>query len=108
LIRDTVSNFRRKLQGKIVAYNHVFDHKNVFTHDVLKDLARFCRAHDSTFHKDPRIHAMLEGRREVWLRIQEMLQLDMEEIYSLHKIKELEPVREIRHVEARESATAET
>lgn len=37
---------------------------------------------------------MLEGRREVWLRIQEYLQLDSEEIYSLHKIKEIQPEKE--------------
>lgn len=95
MIRDTVQNFRRKLQGKIFAYNRVFEAKSPYTHDVLKDLAVFCRAHTSTFHQDPRIHAMLEGRREVWLRIQEHLQLDMEEIYSLHKIKEIEPQKEL-------------
>ena len=36
---------------------------------VLKDLARFCRAHSTTFHADQRVHALLEGRREVWERI---------------------------------------
>lgn len=95
MIRDTVSAFKRKLHGKIFAYNKVFDRKNVFTETVLRDLAIFCRAHHTSFHPDPRLHAMLEGRREVWLRIQEYLELDMEEIYSLHKIKEIaekEPV----------------
>lgn len=95
MIRDTVQNFRRKLHGKIFAYNRVFEPKSPHTQDVLKDLAIFCRAHSSTFHQDPRIHAMLEGRREVWLRIQEYLQLEMEEIYSLHKIKEIEPQKEL-------------
>lgn len=37
---------------------------------VLEDLAKFCRAEDSCFNADPRLHAVLEGRREVWLRIQ--------------------------------------
>ena len=37
--------------------------------DVLADLAKFCRATESTFHPDPRAHAAAEGRREVWLRI---------------------------------------
>jgi hypothetical protein len=36
---------------------------------VLDDLARFCRAHESTFNTDPRAEGILQGRREVWLRI---------------------------------------
>ncbi len=94
MIRALVSDFRRKLHGKIFAYQRVFERANPHTETVLKDLATFCRAHSSTFHKDQRIHAMLEGRREVWLKIQEYLELDMEEIYSLHKIKEIEPEKE--------------
>ncbi len=88
MIRDTVSVFKTKLQGLAFAYHRVFEHKSVHTYAVLKDLAKFCRAHDSTFHPDPRVHAVLEGRREVWLKIQSMLQLDMAELYELHKIKE--------------------
>lgn len=44
---------------------------------VLTDLASFCRAHDTTFHTDERTHAMLEGRREVFLRIQQQAQQQM-------------------------------
>lgn len=91
MIKKKESEYKRDLHGSIFAYNKVFDRQNVFTDTVLKDLARFCRAHTSTFDKDPRLHAMLEGRREVWLRIQQYLELDMEEIYSLHKIKEFHP-----------------
>lgn len=50
---------------------------------VLDDLAKFCRAHESTFHADPRIHAALEGRREVWLRIQQHLQLSDEQLWGI-------------------------
>jgi hypothetical protein len=42
---------------------------------VLADLARFCRANETTFQPDARLHAVLEGRREVWLRIQNHLNL---------------------------------
>lgn len=94
MIKDTVVNYKRKLHGKIFSYNRVFESKSPHTHEVLKDLAQFCRAHSSTFHPDPRLHAMLEGRREVWLRIQEYLQLQMGEIYDLHKIREIEPTKE--------------
>lgn len=48
------------------------------------DLARFCRADQSTFHADARVHAVLEGRREVWLRIQEHLRLSDEELFTLY------------------------
>lgn len=96
MIRDTVANFKRKLTGKVVAYNRVFERNSPYAHEVLRDLAQFCRAHTTTFHQDPRIHAMLEGRREVWLKIQEMLQLDIEEIYQIHKIREIEPTKETR------------
>jgi hypothetical protein len=88
VIRDTVSAIRAKLQGRVFAYNRVFDPKSPYTQTVLKDLAQFCRAHSSTFHADPRVHAVLEGRREVWLKIQETLGLTIEQIYELHKIKE--------------------
>ena len=40
---------------------------------VLADLRKFCRGDRSTFDADPRIHALLEGRREVFLRILAML-----------------------------------
>lgn len=50
---------------------------------VLADLAPFCRAAQSCFDADPRIHAVLEGRREVWLRIQNFMRLTDEEILQL-------------------------
>lgn len=49
--------------------------------EVLRDLAKFCRATDSTYNPDPRIHALLEGRREVWLRISQHLNLSDEELW---------------------------
>lgn len=51
---------------------------------VLRDLAPFCRAYTSTFHTDARIHAMLEGRREVWLRIQQHLNLQPDDLTDLY------------------------
>ena len=53
---------------------------------VLADLAKFCRAHETTFHADPRIHAVLEGRREVFLRIMEHLQFTADQLYKLHNL----------------------
>lgn len=51
--------------------------------DALIDLAEFCRANESCFHEDPRIHAALEGRREVWLRIQEHIHLTPAQLMAL-------------------------
>lgn len=48
---------------------------------VLADLAKFCRASESTFHPDARVHAVAEGRREVWLRIQQHLNLSDQDLW---------------------------
>ena len=72
------------------AYLQVFNPDNVYRDTVLKDLAKFCRANDSSFHVDPRAHAMLEGRREVFLRIQRYLQLTPDEIWSFHNKGEID------------------
>jgi hypothetical protein len=47
---------------------------------VLADLARFCRADESTFNADPRVEGVLQGRREVWLRIAKHLNLTPDEL----------------------------
>lgn len=52
--------------------------------NVLIDLAKFCRADQTTFDADPRIHAVLEGRREVWLRIQQHLNLTPQQLVALY------------------------
>jgi hypothetical protein len=57
--------------------------------DALIDLAEFCRANESCFHADPRMHAVLEGRREVWLRIQEHLHLTPTQLTALRLGKPL-------------------
>lgn len=56
--------------------------------EVLIDLAKFCRANETCFNADPRMHAVLEGRREVWLRIQQHLNLSTPELFSLYTGKQ--------------------
>ncbi len=51
---------------------------------VLQDLAKFCRAAETCYHDDPRKHAVLEGRREVWLRIAQHLNLSTGQLYDLY------------------------
>lgn len=56
---------------------------------VLQDLAKFCRASETTFHEDPRISAALEGRREVWLRIQNHLHLSSEQLLAIYSGRQI-------------------
>jgi len=51
-------------------------------------LAAFCRAEETTFNLDPRVHAVLEGRREVFLRIQNHLNLSSEDLWKKYSKKE--------------------
>ena len=74
---DKVKDFLRT-RGQ--AYRKTF--KGIYGERVLADLARFCRANDSTFHKDPRVEGVLQGRREVWLRISKHLNLSEDELQA--------------------------
>lgn len=47
---------------------------------VMLDLGRFCRAGASTFRTDQREHALLEGRREVWLHMNDWMRLPEEDL----------------------------
>jgi hypothetical protein len=75
---------RAKLFQRQRAYVQTFDTGSEANLEVLRDLARFCRANKSTFNADPRVHAVLEGRREVWLRIQQHLKLDSETLWKIY------------------------
>ena len=53
---------------------------------VLKDLQVFCRAMETTFVADnARLSDVLEGRRQVWLRIQNFLELTSEQLMAIAK-----------------------
>lgn len=71
-------DFMRRRQS---AYRAVFSGPQADI--VLADLAVFCRATTSTFHPDARVHAVAEGRREVFLRIQNHLHLSDEQLLEL-------------------------
>ncbi len=51
---------------------------------VLRDLEKFCRANETCFHEDARMNLILEGRREVWLRIQQHLNLNPDDLFQLY------------------------
>ena len=69
------------LRGRRESYRRVFESSDGKA--VLADLAKFCRANTTTFHDDPRAHALAEGRREVWLRIQNHLRLSEDDLWQL-------------------------
>lgn len=55
-----------------------------YAEEVLADLAKFCRANETCFHSDPRVNDALTGRREVWLRIQQHLNLSDEQLQRIY------------------------
>jgi len=87
MVKDVVEKAKIILTSKKAAYERTFDINNMDVQIVLEDLAQFCRSNESTFHEDPRAHALLEGRREVWLRIQKHLQLTPDELWEINRRK---------------------
>lgn len=77
-----VDRIQEFISKRRLAYVRTFD--SVYGAEVLYDLAQFCRANTSCFHQDARAHAVAEGRREVWLRIQRHLKLSDEQLWALH------------------------
>jgi len=81
-MNEVIQKIKTFLARRRNAYQATFNLDDHANQRVLKDLARFCRAGQSCFNQDPRLHAMLEGRREVWLRITDHLNLDPEEFWK--------------------------
>jgi hypothetical protein len=61
---------------------------------VLEDLAKFCRGRleDTTFVPDQRLHAFLEGRRSVYNRIRQHLDLPEEYLLQIFAGNQIEVV----------------
>lgn len=63
--------------------------------EVLDDLAKFCRANETCVVPDnPTLTAVLEGRREVWLRIMQHLNLTPTQLYELYSGRTMQPISE--------------
>lgn len=52
--------------------------------EVLKDLAKFCHANDVPRQSDLYLLGVYAGRREVWLRIQQHLNLQPHQLYEIY------------------------
>ncbi len=77
-----MSDAKQYLAERRTAYVRTFN--TPAGEEVMRDLAKFCRAYESTFHPDPRVHAVLEGRREVWLRLIEHLRLSDDDLWRIY------------------------
>jgi hypothetical protein len=75
-----IDRVKSYLRTRAQDYRQVFS--GVHGERVLDDLAKFCRAHESTFNPDARMEGVLQGRREVWLRIARHLKMTEEELWS--------------------------
>lgn len=73
------------INSRKVAYQQTFNINSPPNQLVMIDLAKFCRAHRSTFDANPSIQSRLDGRREVYLRIFQHLNLTPEELLLLFK-----------------------
>lgn len=85
-LTEVVEQAKRWLFRRRYAYQTTF--RGPLADEVLRDLARFCRANQSTFHVDDRAHAMAEGRREVWLRIANHLNLPPDRLWAIYDGRE--------------------
>lgn len=77
-----MSDQKDKLRRRVQAYKRLFEGEGDAA-IILEDLRNFCYADKPTFSVDDpagRIQAYREGRREVWLRIQEYLRATSAEI----------------------------
>lgn len=81
---------RRRINYRLAANQPAFQ-------ELLIDLAQFCRANETCVvtDKNGRIDdaatKVLEGRREVWLRIQQHLNLTAQQLYSLYTGRQFNP-----------------
>lgn len=75
---------RRYIRRTREAYKEVFS-PGVTSAEAIEtvklDLARFCRAFEPTFNSNPKLQDLLEGRREVFLRISDQTLLAFDELY---------------------------
>ena len=80
---------REGLIERSQAYKQCFDGEHA--QRVLDDLGRFCHAYTTTHVvEDSHGTAQLEGRRQVWLRIQGYMNLDERQVDDIVEVAETE------------------
>lgn len=87
-IRSTLEFLRQRK----TAYHLVFRLDQPADMEVLRDLAWFCRANESCVVPGDRDRTLLlEGRREVYLRIVQHLKLTPEQLFELYSYRPVAP-----------------
>ncbi len=82
--KEVIKNWWMKLfREKNLIYHRTFDTE--MGKEVLNDLAIFCHANDSTYRATERETMIQEGKRQVWLRIQNFLQLSDRQLWQIKK-----------------------
>lgn len=76
---------RKLLETRHSAYTRVFVEGTPSADDrriVMEDMQRFCRGNMSAWSPDERIHCLLTGRQEVFVRIEDFTRLDLDTLYN--------------------------
>ena len=77
---ELIEKLRGLLFRRRYAYQQTF--RGPFGEEVLKDLAVYCFASMTTFQGDRDGALLAEGRRQVWLRMAEHLNMSPEELWK--------------------------
>lgn len=64
-------------------YNYKLTFQSPPGKEVLKDLARFCRATKSVYYPNSDLTQQAIGRHDVWLRIANHMNMTADELYRL-------------------------
>jgi hypothetical protein len=86
-LKELVQRTKDFLGFRAQAYRACFPRESPMADVVLADLASFCRANESTFHTNEAVAHRLDGRREVWLRIQHHLKLSGDDLMKIYADK---------------------
>ncbi|MCK5133506.1 MAG: hypothetical protein KAR40_15305 [Candidatus Sabulitectum sp.] len=82
-LREAHQVAEREYRSLSAAFKRVFGEGQPLPDDagrIRVFLARFCRADTSTFDKDARVHALLEGRREVYQLVYDLVGMREDDI----------------------------
>ena len=80
-LRDAIDYLRLRKK----AYCLAFGSPGTPAHEMLVDLARYCRAFEAPFDADPQRAAYLAGRRDAFFRIYQHIKLEPEELAELYR-----------------------
>lgn len=87
---DAYMDVRALAERRMHAYARVFKAGSPTKEDrelVMADLLRFTRGESTPWDADPRFHAVLTGRHEVWTRIKDHTKLTLDEFILKYHTK---------------------